>query len=161
MNLARFAACVPVGIYQVGCLEFSHSSFGVLRRAMWPADWTVTISGSPVTFPSWFSGKWLAAYPTIDDTGRASRSITLEDVNQVVESALDGARGSSEFVQCVIRIYATDDSSLQIMEAYQVEDFSQDENGVLTVNVGTADIGNQRFPRQFHTIQNSPGLRGR
>ncbi len=162
-TLQRFAASVPADVSPVWCLEFSHSTFAApLRRAWWPSDWSVVIDGATVVFTNATdAGGWSSPQPTVDDSGIATRTLSIDDVDLTYRNALASTRGDDEAVQCVIRCFASDDSTLMIAEYYDVRDFSGLSSGKLTVTVGTPDIGNQRFGRVKHTLANSPGLRGR
>ncbi len=168
MDYSRYAASVKAGVFEVACLEITHSLITPIRRAMWPTDWVATISGTPTTFTNAIdAGGWDSAKPKMDSSGRATRSLRLNDVDLACLTAFNALKGSVEMAVCTIRLYLfdiaspTDFTNLQITEIYTVETYSPDGTGILNLSVGTQDVGNQRAPRPQHTLANTPGLRGR
>lgn len=162
MNLSRFAASVPAGVYEIACLQLSHSTFGVHRRVFQQDDVTVAIDGALVTFPGWRdAGAWLGDYPTTDDSGRAQRTITMADPDNAVHALIEATVELSEPVMLDLYYFTSDDlNAPKIRERYEVQT-SQPDDDKLTITAQTLDIANLTDPVIRHTLANTPGLRGR
>lgn len=167
MNLTRYAASVPRGVVEVACLELSHSAWpAVQRRAGQPQDVTVLVDGLPVLFPGFNSaGPWLSEHPGTDDSGRAERSVQLDDADRALEQLMDDTAESAEPVIARLRYYLSSDLTVPltdplIVETYEVREYEPDDDA-LTLTLRTRDLSTLADPGLRHTLENSPGLRGR
>ena len=161
--LARYAASNPLDVLPLPCVEFAHPDWDAPhRRVIQPDDWTVTIDGVPTVFPGWHqAGPWLSEYPASDDSGRAGRSLSLDDVSNELANLLEAVRESDSPVTVRLWLFRSDDLAVpMIRERYKVASFRPGD-GQLLVDCVSRDLSMIADPFIRHTRINSPGLRGR
>jgi len=162
-DLARYVASNPLDVLPLPCIEFSHPDWPAPhRRVLQPDDWTVSIDGVPTLFPGWHQvGPWLGAYPPSDDSGRANRKLSLDDVDQLLEDLITGVAESAAPVRVRIWLFVSDDLATPLIrEVYLVQAIEPD-GGQLDIECVSRDYSAINDPYIRHTPANSPGLRGR
>lgn len=168
MTLARFSASAEPGRIELHCLELAHSAWPApVRLVEDQQDWTVTLEGAlgPATFlgANNDSGHcWSSTHPSVDGTGRATRTFEVEDVGGEIDDLLESVRGSAEPVLCIKRTYLSDNLVVLASgpERLWVSGVIPGE-GKLQFTATSRDVSNRTLQQLRHTPENSPGLRGR
>ena len=170
MPLDRYIASAPADVLPLHCIELSHTDWaGPHRRVSQPDNYVLTLEatapvnpGAAVTFYGWLAaGNWLAAMPSLDDSGIVTRNVAIDDVENELLALVEAVRDSDIAILCVYRFYTSDDLAVpKIVNRFEVGDCSF-EDGTMSLTVRTLDLGNMRWPRARHTDENTPGYRGR
>lgn len=163
MSLARYAASNPLRVLPLPCLELSHPDWSAPhRRVIQPGAWTVTIDGVPTEFPGWHqAGPWLSEYPATNDSGRAGRTLSLDDPFNELAGLIESVRESVDSVRARLWLFRSDQLDVpMIRERYKVRRLRVDD-GRLQLDCVSRDLSLITDPWIRHTTINSPGLRGR
>lgn len=163
-DLARYAASAPLAALPYGCLEISHPAWPQPFRRVQQADAvTVILDGTPTVFAGWNdAGNWQAGNPSTDDSGRARRTLAIDDVDNAVLAALESVVEHPVKVAVRLWLFASTDTSTPLLrETYAAQGFAPDDDGTLQVECVSRDLSVLADPWLRHTRSNTPGLRGR
>lgn len=163
-NLPRYAASVPLAALPYVCLELSHQAWPQpFRWVQQPNSVEVTIAGTPTVFPGWDDvGRWESGNPGTDDSGRAARTLQLDDVHGAVLAALESVVESAVKVQVRFWLFISTDTSAPVLaETYAAQGFAPRDDGTLQIDCVSRDLSVMADPWLRHTRSNTPGLRGR
>lgn len=162
MSYNRFAASAPLGVIELRCLEISHPdpAFGEPLRLVHDfRDWEVTLeNNTEVTFTA---AQFRTTPPAIDESGRITRSLKIDNVDGAIFNALKTVADSLDPVTCTMRIYLSNDISAPqflppertILRGITLS------GGTLSAEALSIDVVNKRFPTRMYTTDNTPGLR--
>lgn len=164
MSLPRYSASVPLGTLPYACLEVSHPAWAAaLRRVIQPEPVTVTIDGTPTVFAGWDGeGTWISDYPSTDDTGRARRTVQVDDIDNALLLQIEAVTESEDPVSVRLWLFLSTDTATPVLaERYTMQSCAPNDDGTLTLQCVSRDLSVLADPFIRHTRSNAPGLRGR
>lgn len=165
MSLATYAASAPPGVLLLPLLEIMHPTWAEpLRYSPDTRDWTVTVDGEEVTFPS--TGLEGAGGGS-DDSGVDERGFRVPDPDLVlwrrIEALigyLDPGTGRPVPIVVTLRAYLTSDlTEPETVVVLDLADPRLERNRSISFTATTANVMNRGAPTSRYTLQNAPGLR--
>lgn len=163
-DLPRYAASVPLAALPYACVELSHPAWPQpFRWVQQPDAVTVILGDVATTFEGWqTAGRWESGNPGTDDSGRAARTLQLDDVHGTVLAALESVIESPVKVQAKFWLFISSDTSAPVLaETYAAQGFAPGDDGTLQIDCVSRDLSVMADPWLRHTRSNTPGLRGR
>lgn len=161
MSIERLAASNTPGKREYHCLSLYHSAWGTtVRRVIRYDDLQVTLeTGAVVTYSA--SGIFRTTRLADDAFGRGTRTIEVDDADGSIRDLFSLSRGSTEQVQCALRLYLSSDLSTPVaVERSYVTAISR-KAGIMQIETATEDVISRPFPNATFTVSNTPCLRGR
>lgn len=159
--IANFNASAPVGVYEITCLEITHETFDAPLRIYHPGYDPLTVTTEAMESQTYQACAFDTTPPSSDDSGRISRSLTIDGVDGSLIKALVPASQSEEPITATVRTYLSNDlTAPQFLrpEVLTLTNISVSKT-TITATAENEDVINRRFPRVIYTTDNTPGLK--
>lgn len=163
--IAEAYATAPEDVVILHTLEFRHSTFATpLRVVMDHQALTATLEAAAPENPS--EAVEFAAYdfdaklPDVASGRMPELQIVIDNIDQVIEEAIESAAGSSDKIEVTYRPYLSTDLTAPHMDPPLTLTLTHVEATVFQVSAraGFRNLGNIGFPNQDYTAARFPGL---
>lgn len=163
--IAEAYASAPAEVVILHTLEFRHSAFAApIRVVADHSNLTATLEASAPENPGAaveFQAYAFDLVPPDASSGRMPElQIVIDNVDQMIEEAIESAAGSAEKIEVTYRPYLSTDLTGPHMDPPLTLTVTQIEATVFQVRAraGFRNLGNLRFPSQDYTADRFPGL---